>query len=290
MVMLFGTPWLPETRVAIHTMKSLYDNYSRLEMSRLSLIDQAGKWFKQKTSTGTTARSIAELRAIENLYEKNPSDYEKERRELYSPSTGPVLFFVVNPLHIFNLVNQIYELMADIRFKQDIIFSFVSIGSEFADIQSFMKDVEIPFPILDDYNMEVSDHFVTGRIPVMTVVYNNNVYCEESSLNSFSVVKNRIPFDFEKCRDKKLYSSSKIAYHGDPLSYPEAKKLLDRLQFEIFERDGQEIQEYYYKRRLSAYYAKKEAEERKKREEEAQERLKQQEQEEAKKDRYLGNR
>lgn len=290
LVLLFGTPWLQETKTAIFTMKELYKNYCRQEMNRLDLIEQVHKWFKATTMTDTISTSVKEVGQIEQFYEQNPSLYEEQRNKLYSLTHGSALFFVVEPLHVFNLIGQIYELMSDIRFQQDVIFVFVSIGSEAADIQSFIKDVDIPFPILDDYNMDVSGSFVTGRIPIMTIVHNNQVYCEEESLQQPLGQKKFIAYNHEKCGDRKLYSSSKIAYSGDPLSFGQAKRIIDNLLFELFEQSGREIQEYYYQKRLKAYYEKIEVEERKKKEAEAQKRLAEREREAKKKEGYLGNR
>jgi hypothetical protein len=248
-VFLFGTLWLPEVRDSLKTMKDLYEGYSKEEQNQQSLVSQFQDWFKDKIQVGFTPGSLAALNKEEKLYKSFPDKYREKMRRIYSFSYGGLYFWPLPLVRQFQWVRDIYEQLSIVKYRNDITFSFVVTAARAPDGQAFVKDNNIPFPVLDDYAAEVSDSYIQDRIPIVVIV------------------------------DEK----GRIAYHGEVLSYLAMKAMLDRLLVDVFNTEGQRVKEMYHQKRVLEFKKQQEEELRKKRVEEAERKLQEKKEQEAKK-------
>ena len=212
-VILFGTLWDPDTLNLLRTMTRLYETFSKEQLNQKSVIRQFNRWFKKKTKTGFEREVLIEGRQLEI----------EEWQKIESADQGSRLF---HPDNLFVLVNQIYSVLKDVPYRPDVAFSFVAVSADDADAQEILKDEDIPFSFLNDFDASKTNMYVKVRVPALLIVNHRG----------------------------------DIAYQGEVLGYYEVKSIIDRLMVGIFEHRGQQVKDYYHKIRKERYLRKREKE------------------------------
>lgn len=212
LVLLFGTLWDPDTIENLKVMASLMAHYSQDKLADKYLIDEFHRKFKSTIKTGTTRKQL------DGLLEHGIV----ERKKLIGLETAHYGANYYYPANFFVQAREIYHVMANNKYYSNVSFAFVAISGEESEAQAILKDEKVPFPFLNDYLGEVSDKYVTNRVPMLMIID---------------------PAD-------------QIAYHGEVIGYRKTKANIDRLLLDVYERISRRQVEENNKKRLLAYQQK----------------------------------
>ncbi|MCO4782224.1 MAG: hypothetical protein KC646_07825 [Candidatus Cloacimonetes bacterium] len=212
LVLLFGTLWDPDTIENLKVMANLMNHYSQDKLADKYLIDEFHRKFKSTIKTGTSRLELDDL--LEHGI--------VERKKLIGLETAHFGANYYFPANFFVQAREIYQVMANNKYYSNVAFAFVAISGEESEAQAILKDEKVPFPFLNDYLGEVSDQYVTNRVPMLMIIE----------------------------------PSDRIAYQGEVIGYRKTKAKIDRLLLDVYERISRRKVEENKKRRLMAYQQK----------------------------------
>lgn len=212
LVLLFGTLWDPDTIENLKIMARLMMHYSQEKLADKYLIDEFHRKFKSTIKTGTTRLELNSLLSHGIV----------ERKKLIGLETAHYGAYYYFPSNLFVQARDVYQVMANNKYYSNVSFAFIAISGEESEAQAILKDEKVPFPFLNDYLGEVSDRYVTNRVPMLMIID---------------------PAD-------------QIAYHGEVIGYRRTKAKIDRLLLDVYERISRRKVEENNKRRLLAYQQK----------------------------------
>ncbi|MCJ8346832.1 hypothetical protein MJH12_14920 [bacterium] len=209
LVLLFGTLWDPDTIENLKVMKSLMHHYSQDKLANKYLIDEFHRKFRTILKTGTSRK------ALDRLLKSGIVERSKLIR-LETAHYGAHYFF---PNNFFVQAREIFNILNNNKYYSNVTFAFVAISGEESEAQAILKDEQIPFPFLNDYLGDVSDAYVSNRVPLLMIVD---------------------PTD-------------RIVYQGEVLGYRRTKANIDRLLLDVYEQISRKKVKENKTRRLQTY-------------------------------------